>query len=158
MRRLSLAAIATSCLIVGASGVALGGCGAEGAQAGATVSAYFAAPLCAGARRELERAGPKAGDLRVSLECLPATGRSGHTDLAAVGENARRATEDSTAIAYVEGPDAAAAQSSRPIVEAADIGWLQAGTGGAAMRRVLRAVAAAGTGSVRTAVRESLDG
>ncbi|HET7573593.1 MAG TPA: hypothetical protein VFJ99_00615, partial [Solirubrobacterales bacterium] len=147
MRRLPVAAIASACLLVGASPFALGGCGEEGTQAGATVSAYFAAPLCAAADRELERAGGEAGGLRVRLECLPAAGGSGHTNLAVVGANARSATEDSTAIAYVEGPDRGAAAGSRSIVEAAGVAWLEAGSGSAAMGRVLRAVAAAGSGS-----------
>jgi hypothetical protein len=138
--------------------LAVAGCGEQGTQAGSTVSAYFAAPLCDGAEGVLERAGGEAGELAVRLECLPAAGGSGHTNLAAVGESARRATEDSAAIAYVEGPDRSAAAASRPIVDAAEIGWLQARSGRAAMRQVLRAVASAGSGSVRAAVRESLDG
>jgi hypothetical protein len=135
----------------------LWGCGEEGAQAGATVSAYIAAPLCAGAERALARGGGEAGELRVRLVCLPAAEGSGGANLAVVGANARRATEDATAIAYVEVPGSAAAAGSRPIVEAAGVAWLEAESGSAAMRRVLRAVAVAGSGSVREAVRESLD-
>jgi hypothetical protein len=158
VRRLSVLAIASACALVAAAALALGGCGEEGTQAGATVSAYFAAPLCDGAERVLERTGGEAGDLEVRLECLSAAGGGAHTDLAAVGANARRATEDSAAIAYVEGPSRAAAASSRPIVEAADLAWLEARSGDAAMERVLRAVGDAGTGSARADVRKTLDG
>ena len=96
----------------------LAGCGeASGVEEGATVTAYVAAPLCAEAKQELERRGAKAGELRVRVFCLEVTapqegpaGRRG-IDLATVGANARRATEDSTAVGYLE-----AAGAPRPFL------------------------------------------
>ena len=131
------------------------GCGEGGAASGATVRIYVAAPLCGEAQRALKREGGKAGDLRVSAVCLPATDVGGRTDLATVGANARRATEDSTSVAYLEAPGPGA-KFSQPIVESADIAWLKTNSGSTATRRVLKALGEAGSTSPRDAVRESL--
>jgi hypothetical protein len=127
------------------------GCGSGGAAAGATVSVYVAAPLCAEARAELAKAGGKAGELEVRAVCLRAADANGTANLAAAGGDARRATEDSTAVAFLEvgGP---AAPFSRSIVEAADIAWVETGAGAAAVRRVLEALDKAGSSSPRAAV------
>lgn len=115
----------------------------------AVVTAYVAAPLCA------EAQGGRAGDLRVQVVCLEPVGRGGRLDLAQVGTNARRATEDSTAIAYVEqqGP---AARFSEPIADSAGIAWIQATSGASAMQRVLRAVEESDSSSQRASVQEAL--
>ncbi len=135
------------------------GCGGGGGvSSGATVSAYVAAPLCAGARRALSRAGGEAGSVRLRAVCLPSARAGGGLDLATVGANARRATEDSTAIAYLEAPDAAAARFTDPILESAGIGWTQSDSGEAAMQHVLHAVSESSTSSLRNDVREALDG
>ena len=149
-------ALATACLAL-ALGVFAAGCGEGGVSPGATVSVYVSAPLCRGARRELAGADGRAGELRVRAVCLDPVERNGHADLAAAGADARRATEDSTAIAYLEsrGP---AARFSQPIVESADIAFVTARSGGAAMRRVLDALARGDTSSPRSAVREALAG
>jgi hypothetical protein len=128
------------------------GCGGSGASAGATVSVYVGAPLCEEAQAAVERAGGRAGDdLKVRAVCLPPVGSRGGISLAAAGANARRASEDSTAVAFLEAPGPAAG-FSQPIVEAADIAWLETGSGSAAMRRVLVALGEAGSSSPRAAV------
>jgi hypothetical protein len=151
MRRLP----ALLCLCAIAAAVATVGCGEGGAASGATVSVYVAAPLCREAQGELRREGGKAGDLRVRAVCLPSTESGGHVDLARTGANARRATEDSTAVAYLEGAGPAA-RFSETIVESANLAWLSTNSGAMAMRRVLEALAEAGSSSPRDAVREAL--
>ena len=133
------------------------GCGGgEGVAGGATVRVYVSGPLCPGAKRELAKEGGSAGDVRVRAVCLEATEAAGRLDLAAIGADARRATEDSAAIAYLEGPDSAAARFAQPILESAGIAHLVASSGEAGMRRILAAVSEADSGSLRDAVRESL--
>lgn len=148
MRRLP----ALLCLCAIAAAAALGtGCGEGGAASGATVNVYVAAPLCREAQGELRRGGGKAGDLRVSAVCLAPTESKGRVDLAQTGANARRATEDSTAVAYLEnaGPGA---KFSQAIVESASIAWLSTNSGSTAMQRVLRALDERGSSSPRAAV------
>jgi len=147
------AVLATAiCALLGASG-----CGeSSGVEEGATVTAYVAAPLCAEAKRELERHGPEAGGLRVRLFCLEATGDAGKLDLATVGANARRATEDSTAVGYLEAPGTAV-RFSRPILEEAGIATVVDASGARAMNRLLDAIAAADTGSLRQSVSDALE-
>lgn len=135
--------------------LAIGGCGESGASAGATVSVYVSAPLCREAKRQLAREAGSVEDLHVRAICLPPVESAGHVDLARTGANARRATEDSTSVAYLEAPGPAA-RFSETIVEAADIAWLETSSGSAAMRRVLKALKEAGSSSPRDAVRESL--
>jgi hypothetical protein len=141
-------ALATALLVLV---LLLAGCGGEGASSGATVSVYAAAPLCAEVRSEVGRSAGKAGDLEVHAVCLPAVKAGKGVDLAAVGRNARRATEDSTAVAFLEAPGRAA-RFGRSIVEAANLAWVETRSGSAAARRVLRALASAGSSSPREAV------
>lgn len=103
----------------------------------AVVTVYVAAPLCADARL-----GP-AGDVRVRVACLAPVERGGRLDLARVGANARRATEDSAAVAYLEetGP---ASRFSEPIVESAGIAYVVASSGTEGMARVREAIDAGG--------------
>jgi hypothetical protein len=115
----------------------IGGCGDGGAAAGATVSVYVAAPLCGEAREELAKAGGKAADLEVRVDCLSES--AGESTLAEAGAGARSATEDSTSVAYVEAPGPAA-EFSRSIVDAAGIAWLQTSSGSTALRRILSAL------------------
>lgn len=138
MRRLPALLLGLCALLIAA------GCGEGGAASGATVSVYMAAPLCARA------SGGRAGDLKVRLVCLAPVEKEGRVDLAAAGANARRATEDSTAVAYVEAPGPAA-EFSRSIVEAADIAWIETSSGSGAMKRILSALEA-DTSSPRRAV------
>jgi hypothetical protein len=140
--------VAISALLVAASGCGGGG----GVQEGATVTAYVEAPLCAGAQRALERA--EAGSVRVRAVCLADSRDGGGQDLASVGANARRATEDAATIAYLEPP--ATPSFSRPIVEAAEIPLLRSPSGEKAMDQLLGAIAGADSGSLRDSVSEAL--
>jgi hypothetical protein len=132
------------------------GCGGGSASTGATVAVYVAAPLCKGAERELNREAGAVEDLRVRAVCLPDSEAGGRLDLARIGANARRTTADSTAVAYLEGPNPSAAKFSQTIVESADIAWITTSSGAKGMRRVLEALAADDGSSPRDTVRESL--
>ena len=143
MRRLEVLCLA----VLAAASLALAaGCGEGGAAAGATVTVYAAAPLC----KEAARGDGRVGDLVVHVACLAPVEHGGKADLAAAGAGARRATEDSTAVAYLEAPGPAA-PFSQSIVEAADIAWLKTSSGEAAMHRIRSALAGAGS-SPRQAV------
>ncbi|MGE5407717.1 MAG: hypothetical protein ACM3NV_03810 [Syntrophothermus sp.] len=153
MRR--LAALSLAC----AAAALAGGCGgAEGVAPGAVVRVYVAAPLCAEARRELRREG-QPGEIRVTVACLASElGRHGELGLSAVGADARRATQDSTTVAYLEGPGQAS-RFAQPIVEEAGIAYVRTRSGSRAMAGVLRAVEEAdtGSGSLRDEVRKTLE-
>jgi hypothetical protein len=136
----------------------LAGCGTAGVSSGATVSVYVSAPLCDAAKGELALDGGRAGDVHVRAICLLSTEAAGRLDLAIIGANARRTTEDSTSIAYIEESNPTAAKFSRPIVESADIAWITSSSGETAMARVLHAVSEADSSSLRSSVRDSLDG
>lgn len=142
--------LALGALLVGGQG-----CGAgEGTAAGATVVAYVEAPLCAGARRELVGEGSRAGSVRVRAVCLAAAADGNRQNLATIGADARRASEDSATVAYLEPP--VTPSFSRPIVEAANIAVIRDGSGQVAMKRLLGAIGEAGSGSLRDSVREAL--
>lgn len=147
------AGLAVSCALL----LALAGCGGgEGASEGATVTAYADAPLCAGAKQELRSHGGEAGDLHVRVACLPRSRNGRSLDLATLGANARRATEDSTTVGYLEASDPRAARFTRPILESASIAWISRSSGKAAMTKLLQAIEDADTGSLRESVRETL--
>lgn len=139
--------------------VAVAGCGENrGVAAGADVSVYVAGALCAEAKRELARSGEEAGDVRVRVTCLPSAESKGKLDLATIGANARRATEDATAIGYIGEPTRAASRFSEPILEEAGIAHLAQISGTAAMEKLLRAVDEAGdSGSLRESVYGTLE-
>jgi hypothetical protein len=124
---------------------AIAGCGEGGAASGATVSVYAAAPLCRAAGKRVH-----AGDLTVRVVCLAPVERRGRVDLATAGADARRATEDSTSVAYLEAPGPAA-RFSRPVVESAGIAWIETSSASAAMHRIVSALEAGGS-SPRKAV------
>lgn len=142
------------------------GCGEEGAAEGATVRFYVSAPLRgpeAGAGRRLcdeareqaaQRRGGEGRELRVV--CLDVSGDDGGWTLAQVGANARRATEDSTTVAYVGEPDPAARKQSRPIVEAAEIAELGGVSGREAVARVVKAMEEGDASQPREAVFDAL--
>jgi hypothetical protein len=136
--------------------VAVAGCGGEsGVSAGASVVAYVEAPLCAGAKHVLARRDGKAGEVRVRAICLAPARTGERVDLATIGANARRATEDSASVAYIEAP--ARPSFSRPIVESASIAVIRAASGATAMDKLLKAIAESGSsGSLRESVREAL--
>jgi len=142
---------------VGALALAASGCGGGGGvSSGAIVTVYVSVPLCAGAKRELARERGRAGSVRVRAACLAETEKQGRLDLAAIGANARRATQDSTTVAYLEPPNPAAARFTHPILETAGIARISRSSGKAAMARLLQAIEAADTGSLRESVREAL--
>lgn len=124
----------------------------------AVVSAYVAAPLCATAEDELARQGGEAGSVRVRALCLTRVEDAAGIDLAAAGANARRASEDSTAVAYLE-PPGPATRFSQPILESAGIAHLSDRSGERGMARLMTAVREAGDAtSLREAVAEALGG
>jgi hypothetical protein len=146
-------AAAVACLPL----LAAAGCGGgEGVAQDATVTAYVAAPLCAGAKQELASQGGQAGELRVQAACLPSARSHAQLNLATLGANARRATEDSTTVAYLEASDPAAARFTHPILETAEVPWLAGSSGKAVMARLLRLIEASGSGSLRQSLREEL--
>ncbi|HKT83014.1 MAG TPA: hypothetical protein VJQ84_04175 [Solirubrobacterales bacterium] len=124
---------------------------------GATVTTYVEAPLCAEAQRELRRHDWRAGDLKLRAVCLASPQGARRIDLATVGANARRATEDSTAVAFLEVPDPRVSRFTHPILGKAEIPWLAEDSGGAAMSRLLELVESAGSGSLRQQLRDDLD-
>jgi hypothetical protein len=144
------------------AGMALLGCGEEGAAGGATVAVYVSAPLrgpeAEAGRRLCEEAREQAGqgrggdDLRLRVVCLDASGPDGRWTLARVGANARRAIEDSTAVAYVGEPDPEARRQSRPIVDAAGIAELGGMSGREAVVTVRNAISAGDESEPRQAV------
>lgn len=146
-------------LIAGWALLLVVGCGdSAGVSEGARVSVYVAAPLCAEAGPELARNGGEAGDVRVRAICLPSAESSQKLDLARIGANARRATEDATAIGYIGEPTRAATRFSEPILDAAGIAQLTETSGTSAMRQLLRAVDEAGdAGSLRASVNDALN-
>jgi hypothetical protein len=142
------------------------GCGEGGAEAGARVTVYVSAPLhgaeaaagrrlCEGARREAARSGGKVEDLELEVVCLDAAGETGRWTLAQVGANARRATEDSTTVAYVGEPDERARKQSSPIVDAAGIAELGGVSGEEAVARVVAAIREGDASEPRQAVFEA---
>lgn len=120
------------------------------------MTAYVEAPLCAEAKRELRSRGGRAGDLNVRAVCLERVDDGKRLDLATIGANARRATEDSAAVGYLEPP--VTPSFSRPIVEAANIAVIRTNSGATAMARLLSAIRAADdSSSLRNQVRETLN-
>jgi hypothetical protein len=100
-------ALILACPLI-ALGALAAGCGEGGVASGAAVSVYVARPLCPAAEAELEKEGKRVGDVLVRVVCLPPVQRRSRADLATAGANARRATEDSTAVAFLDatGPPA----------------------------------------------------
>jgi hypothetical protein len=137
------------------------GCGGGDAK-GAEVTVYVGASICPGAKSELANHAGKAGSFKVRAVCLPATeapasaGTPARTDLATAGANARRATEDTSAVALVE-PPGQASKFTHPILETAGIPLVTSPSGKAAMARTLEAIEKAGSSSVRDGVREALE-
>jgi hypothetical protein len=147
------AALAALALVLAAAGCG----GDEGVAAGATVSVYAGAGLCPAARRVLDRAGGEAGDLEVRLLCVQEGENGARLDLATLGADARRATQDSTAVAYLEAPGEASAFVA-PILEEAGVALVRSADGGVAMHRALGAIGeAGGSGSLRDEVRGELE-
>lgn len=136
-----------------------GGCGADdGVGEGAAATVYAASATCRQAARALRGQGDEVGSVTLRVRCLPAVEARGRVDLAQVGKNARRASEDSTAIAYIGEIEPAATRFSRPILEEAGIAQLPHQSGSLAMHSILNAVHNADTSSssLREAVNDQL--
>jgi hypothetical protein len=126
--------------IVALLAAVLFGCGeGSGVEEGATVGVYAGAAVCPGAEAALMRAGDEADSVRVRVVCAGPVERGGRLDLAAAGTNARRATEDSSAVAYLEVRDPAVA-FIRPILDEAKIAMIVDGSGPRGMATVLDAL------------------
>jgi hypothetical protein len=122
----------------------------------ATVSVYVSAPLCVGAKQALKPGAGRAGDIRVRAVCVDDGGGNG-SPLAAIGDAARRASEDSASVAYIGTPDPVAVRFSEPILDEAGIARIESGSGAGAMKGLLRAIRVSGdAASVREAVYERL--
>lgn len=141
------------------------GCGEEeGVADGATVHAYVEAPVCT--RAQTVVVGDEDGEgFRVKFVCLPpvrgpelgqGVGGGRQIDLAVAGANARRATEDSTTVAYLQADDPAVNRFTEPILEEAGIGAIAAPKG-EAQARLLQLLGEADTSSLRADVREALE-
>ncbi|HEU4739508.1 MAG TPA: hypothetical protein VFS54_10570 [Solirubrobacterales bacterium] len=144
------------------------GCGEGGAEEGARLNVYVSAPLsgdeadvgrqiCGEARQEAERAG-RPGGFELRVVCLDAAGPEGRWTLAQVGANARQATEDSTAVAYLAEPEPAARRQSLPIVEAAGIAELSGVSGKTAVAKVAAAIEESDSNDPRQAVFDAVEG
>jgi hypothetical protein len=143
-------------LVTALLGLVVAGCGG-GDASGATVSVYVAAPLCAGAKAELASHGAKAGRYEVAVRCLASSERAGGgLELAVLGANSRRATEDTSAVATLEAPGPGG-RFALPILETAGVPLLTAANGRDGMKRILGAVGSAGGSDVRDSVREALE-
>ncbi len=91
------------------------------------------------------------------VNCLPAGERGGKADLAAIGDGARRAIEDSTSIAYITTTDPVAIRFSETILEEPGIAQLPTSSGAKAMDQLLHAVDEAGNATnLRASVDKSL--
>lgn len=113
----------------------------------ASVTAYVAAPLCKEAEGEASAVGNRAGELRVRVVCLPAVEGDGRLDLAQIGANARRATQDSSAVGYIGEATNAATRFSSTILEAAEVAQLPGPNGAASMTKLLKAIEEAPDGT-----------
>jgi ribosomal 50S subunit-associated protein YjgA (DUF615 family) len=89
--------------------------------------------------------------------CLPSPHEAKKLNLATLGANARRATEDSTSVAYLEASDPKASRFVHPILETAEVPWISAKSGSAAMSRLLNLIPDADSGSLRESLREELN-
>jgi hypothetical protein len=138
--------------------IGIAGCGGGGGVSNdAVVTAYVEARLCAAAKQELASQGGRAGDLQVQAICLPSPRPAKKLSLATLGANARRATEDSTSVAYLEAPDPKASRFVHPILETAEVPWISAKSGSAAMSQLLALIPDANSGSLRQSLREELN-
>lgn len=121
------------------------------------MAVYVSAPLCVGAKQELARNDGRGGDFRVRAICADDTGNADLSTLSAIGATARRATEDSSSVAYIGTTDPVAMRFSEPILDEADIPRISAGSGEASMTRLLRALQRADTsGSLRESLADEL--
>jgi hypothetical protein len=136
----------------------LAGCGGpEGVAHDAVLNVYVSVPLCTEAKRALAAADGRAGEVRVRAVCVEDAGRGGGSRLAAIGAAARRASEDSSSVAYVGTADPVAVRFSEPILDEAGIVRISARSGTAATEGLLEAIRRSGDAtSLREAVYDRL--
>ena len=99
--------------------------------------------MCSQAKAELARSGAEAGGVRVRVVCTEPVESGERLDLATAGANARRATEDSTAVGYLEAPGPAI-PFTRPILDEAEVALIVGSSGGSGIATVLDALRARG--------------
>lgn len=148
--------------------VSMGGCGEGEAESGATVNVYVSAPLrgaeAEAGRRLCDEAREQAGqgkgedELKLRVVCLDTSESGRGWTLAKVGSNARRATEDSSAIAYVGEPDPQARRQSRPILDAAEMAQLGGISGREAIAQITAAIREGDEAEPRQAVFDAIGG
>lgn len=121
------------------AGLVLAGCGAPEVEGDPELTVYLSAPLSGtsssdaqdiadGAEIALDDAGGEAGEIAIRLEVLDnATGQG--WDAALTGANARTATQDSTAVAYLGELDSGATRTSLPITNEAGLLQVSPGSG-----------------------------
>lgn len=111
------------------------------------------------AKRELGRHGGDVGGVELRVACLPLAEKGGRLDLAQIGANARRATEDSSAIAYIGEPTPAASRFAETILEEAEIPQLQATSGSTAMAELISALnrSSGESANLRASVQKNLE-
>ncbi len=129
MRRLSWASATL------AAALALASCGSSGITGASRATVYVSMPLrgasgrdgrdvADGARMALADAGGRVGRLTVRARYLDDTGGRGPAAAwspSAVGANARSATEDTSAVAYIGDFESGATRTSEPITNAAHL-------------------------------------
>jgi hypothetical protein len=93
----------------------------------------------------------------VQAVCLRSPQEAKKLSLATVGANARHATQDSTAVAFLEVSDPRVSPFTHRILEKAEIPWIAGRSGSVAMARLLKLIDAAGSGSLRRQLREDLN-
>ena len=121
------------------------------------MTVYVAAPLCAAAKADLAAHGSTVGHFKVVARCLaPSERAGGGVDLARNGSNARRATEDTRAVAALEAPGLGN-RFARAILESAGIPLVTDANGREGMSSIIKAVEDAGSSDVRESVRESFE-
>jgi branched-chain amino acid transport system substrate-binding protein len=129
--------LAVAATVLAGMAAALAGCASAGSgiQAGERVAVYVSMPLrgpdaadgrdaADGARMALADAGGRAGELGIRaiyLDDTSGTGPRAHWSPAAAAANARRASQDSAAIAYVGDLESGATRFSLPITNEAHI-------------------------------------
>lgn len=122
------------------------GCGEDESSAGATLTVHVSLPrsgeraadsrdVIDGLREALEEADGRGGGYRVRTRIRDNAGGGSSSDPVVVAENARRATEDSTTIAYVGDFDHGPTRTSLPITNGAEILQIDPGVGASFLSR-----------------------